>query len=156
MLFAVKCQTFIRIPTEDPVIKSMQSNGLTWCFSFNIGIKHGFSCINIHQVLREVLKTEARGHGFQHLPRDLLNIYALKNHVWSLLLHKNWKHSLHFALFLALFCFAFSLMSRKRNIHNYAHSRAGQYTSNGSKSVAPGWSYWKLHSGALIAHELPC
>ena len=29
----------------------------------------------------------------------------------SLLLHKNWKHLLHFALFLALFCFAFSPMS---------------------------------------------
>ena len=30
----------------------------------NIGIKHGFSCINIRQVLREVLKTEAGGRGF--------------------------------------------------------------------------------------------
>ena len=27
----------------------------------NIGIKHGFSCINIRQVPREVLKTEAGG-----------------------------------------------------------------------------------------------
>ena len=66
----------------------------------NIGIKHGFSCINI-----------------RHLPRDLANVYALKNHVRSLLLHKNWKHLLHFALFLALFCFAFSQMSRERNFH---------------------------------------
>ena len=33
-----------------------------------IGIKHGFSCINIRQVPREVLKTEAGGRGFQHLP----------------------------------------------------------------------------------------
>ena len=47
----------------------------------NIGIKHGFSCINIHQVPREVLKTEAEGRGFQHLPRDLANVNALKNHV---------------------------------------------------------------------------
>ena len=54
-----------------------------------IGIKHGFSCINIHQVPREVLKTEAGGRGFQHLPRDLVNVDALKNHVRSLLLHKN-------------------------------------------------------------------
>ena len=58
-------------------------------FSQNIGIKHGFSCINIHQVLWEVLKTEAEGHGFQHLPRDLANVNALINHVRSLLLHKN-------------------------------------------------------------------
>ena len=56
--------------------------------SNNIGIKHGFSCINIRQVPWEVLKTEAEGRDFQHLPRDLANINALKNHVRSLLLHK--------------------------------------------------------------------
>ena len=49
----------------------------------NIGIKHGFSCINIRQVPWEVLKTEDEGRGFQHLPRDLANVNALKNHVWS-------------------------------------------------------------------------
>ena len=54
-----------------------------------IGIKHGFSCINIRQVPWEVLKTEAEGRGFQHLPRDLANVNALKNPVRSLLLHKN-------------------------------------------------------------------
>ena len=56
---------------------------------FNIGIKHGFLCINIRQVPWEVLKTEAGGRGFQHLPRDLENVNALTNHVRSLLLHKN-------------------------------------------------------------------
>ena len=30
----------------------------------NIGIKHGFSCINIRHVPWEVLKTEAEGRGF--------------------------------------------------------------------------------------------
>ena len=84
---------------------------------FNIGIKHGFSCINIRQVPREVLKTEAGSHGFQHLPRDLANVNALRNHVGSLLLHKNGKHLLHFALFLALFCFTFTLVSHKCNFH---------------------------------------
>ena len=49
---------------------------------FNIGIKHGFSCINIRQVPREVLKTEAGGRGFQHLPRDLANVNELKNIFW--------------------------------------------------------------------------
>ena len=83
----------------------------------NIGIEHGFSCINIRQVPWEVLKTEAEGRGFQHLPRDLANVNALKKHVRSLLLLKNWKHLLHFALFLALFCFAFSPMSREWNFH---------------------------------------
>ena len=38
-----------------------------------IGIKYGFSCINIHQVPWEVC--------FQHLPRDLANVNALKKHV---------------------------------------------------------------------------
>ena len=76
-----------------------------------------FPCINIRQVPWEVLKTEAGGRGFQHLPRDLENVNALKKHVRSLLLHKNLKHLLHFVLFLALFCFAFSPMSRERNFH---------------------------------------
>ena len=88
-----------------------------WRNVHNIVIKHGFSCINIRQVPWEVLKTEAEGRGFQHLPRDLANVNALKNHVWSLLLHKNWKYLLHFALFLALFCFAFSLMLRECYFH---------------------------------------
>ena len=44
----------------------------------NIGIKHGVSCINIRQIPREVLKTEGGGRGFQHLPRDLANVDALK------------------------------------------------------------------------------
>ena len=39
-------------------------------------INNGFSCINIRQVPREVLKTEAGGRGFQHLPRDLANVNA--------------------------------------------------------------------------------
>ena len=55
----------------------------------NIGIKQGFSCINIRQVPREVLKTAAEGRGFQHLPKDLANVNALRKHVRSLLLHKN-------------------------------------------------------------------
>ena len=63
---------------------------------YSIGIKRSFSCINICQVPWEVLKTEARGRGFQHLPRDLVNVNALKNHARSLLLHKNWKHSHYF------------------------------------------------------------
>ena len=54
----------------------------------NIGIKHVFSFINIHQVPWEVLKTEAEGRGFQHLPKYLANVNALKKHVGSLLLHK--------------------------------------------------------------------
>ena len=54
------------------------------CIGINIGIKHGFPCINIRQVPREVLKTEAGGRGFQHLPRDLANVNALKKKTCSI------------------------------------------------------------------------
>ena len=37
-----------------------------------------FQCTNIRQVPWEVLKTEAEGCGFQHLPRDLANVNAWK------------------------------------------------------------------------------
>ena len=37
-----------------------------------------FESINIRQVTWEVLKTAAFGLGFQHLPRDLVNINAWK------------------------------------------------------------------------------
>ena len=66
---------------ETDEIKSTQflSNNGKVILSNNIGIKHGFSSINIRQVPWEVLKTEAEGRGFQHLPRDLANVNALKN-----------------------------------------------------------------------------
>ena len=47
----------------------------------NIGIKHGFPCINVCQVPREMLKTEAVGRGFQHLSRDLANVNVLEINV---------------------------------------------------------------------------
>ena len=34
---------------------------------------------DVCQVPREVLKTEADGRGFQHLPRDLANVNVLEN-----------------------------------------------------------------------------
>ena len=73
------------------IIRSTSEWMFPWSIkkNINIVIKHGFSCINIRQVPWEVLKTEAGGRGFQHLPRDLANVNALKNHVRTLLLHKN-------------------------------------------------------------------
>ena len=41
-------------------------------------MEHGFQCINICQVLWEVLKTMASGLGFQHIPRDLANVNVWK------------------------------------------------------------------------------
>ena len=43
-----------------------------------MGIKHGFPVGGVE------MKDE--GRGFQHIPRDLANVNALKNHVQSLLL----------------------------------------------------------------------
>ena len=48
----------------------------------------GFTCIKIRQVPRKVLKTEACGLGFQHLPRSLANVNDLKNYILSLLLQR--------------------------------------------------------------------
>ena len=99
----------------------------TW---YNIGCKHGFSCINIRQVPWEVLKTEAEGRGFQYLPRDLANVNALKNHVQSLLLHKKLKtfcfilrYILHYFVSPFHWCLANAIST------DYARSRALQYTS---------------------------
>ena len=78
----------------------------------NIGIKHGFSCINIRQVPWEVLKTEAEGRGFQHLARDLANANALENHVRSLLLHKKLKTFATFSVISC--CLLFRLFPRCR------------------------------------------
>ena len=73
-------QFIILSNNQDEIQKESQSYNI-------LGIKHGFSCINIRQVPGEVWKTEAGGRGFQHLPRDLANINALKNNVRTLLLH---------------------------------------------------------------------
>ena len=54
----------------------------------NIGIKHDFSRINVHQVRREMLKDEGESGGLHLLPRNLAIVDALKNNVWSLLMHK--------------------------------------------------------------------
>ena len=121
-----------------------------------IGIKHVFSCINIRQVPWEVLKTEASGFGFQHLPRDLANVH------WKTMFDRYYcikianicyilRYILHYFVSRFHWCLA-NLIST-----NYARSRAGQYTSrDGFKSVAPVWAYWKLRSCALTARELPC
>ena len=63
------------------LITSLTVDFLFFLFVFIIGIKHGIPCINVCQVPREMLKTEAVGRGFQHLPRDRANVNVLENHV---------------------------------------------------------------------------
>ena len=77
----MKCQSLFSVENKKNISKCHMLKILLRVLSANIGIKHGFSCINIRQVPWEVLKTEAGGRGFQHLPRDLANVNALKNHV---------------------------------------------------------------------------
>ena len=60
---------------------SLDTHGFKHTLNNNIEIKHGFPCINVCQVPREVLKTEAEGRDFQQLPRDLANVNALENNV---------------------------------------------------------------------------
>ena len=109
---------------------------------FIIGNKHGFSCINIRQVPREVLKTEAGGRGFQHLPKDLANVRALKNNVRSLLLHKTENICYISRYFVHYFVSPFHRCLANAISTDYARSRAGRYTCrNGSKYMAPVRSY---------------
>ena len=49
-------------------------------FYFNIGIKHGFSCINIRQVPREVLKTKAETENICYISRYFLRYFVLPFH----------------------------------------------------------------------------
>ena len=135
--------------------KEKNSNKTQW-HRYNIGIKHGFSCINIHQVPWEVLKIEAEGA-----------VFNTSQGTWRMLMHwkttfyrnyciKTEKHLLHFAFcvcvcvcvflgfffFFLFFFFHYFVSTFHRCLANvistdYARSRAGQYTSrNGSKSVA--------------------
>ena len=154
----MKCNTLFSCKKQIEEEKSMLSAALvTGTFKVNIGTKHGFSCINIRQVPWEMLRPEAEGRGFQHLPRT-----------WQMLMHWKTMFDCYYCIktenicyisryFLHYFVLPFHRCLTNVISTDYARSRAGQYTShNGSKSVAPVRSYWKLRSRALTARELPC
>ena len=108
---------------------------------YNIGIKHGFSCTNIRQVPWEVLKTETEDYGFQYLQRDLANVNALKNHVRSLLLHKNWNICNISRYFLHYFVSPFQRCLANVISTNYARSRTWQYTSRKAANLWPRYDH---------------
>ena len=114
----------------------------------NIGIKHGYSCINIRQVPREVLKTEASGlRMLMHWKNMFDRYYCIKTENICFILR----------YFLSYFVSPFHWCLMNAISTDYARSRAGNYTSrDGINSVAPVRSYWKLRSRALTARELPC
>ena len=47
---------------SEMTVLSIKSGG--WFIWANVGIKHGFPCINVCQVPREMLKTKELGRGF--------------------------------------------------------------------------------------------
>ena len=49
--------------------------------NYNIGIKHGFLCINICWALREMLKPEPERRGFQPLPSGRAYVNASEKRV---------------------------------------------------------------------------
>ena len=84
----------------------------------------------------------AEGRGFQHLPRDLANVNAVKYDVRSLLLHKTENICYISRYFLHYFVSPFHRCRANAISTDYARSGAGQYTSrDGSNSVAPVRAY---------------
>ena len=122
----------------------------TMSLTVNTRIKHdGYSCINIRQVTREVLKTEAGGlpgiwRMLMHWKTMTDRYYCIKTENICYIAH----YFLHYFVSPFHRCLANAIST------DYARSRAGQYTSrDGSNSVAPVRAYWKLRSRALIARE---
>ena len=110
-----------------------------------IGIKHGFSCINIRQVHERCWE-----------PRPKATVFNISQGTWWMLMHWKTMFDRYHCIKTEKIC-CISHYFLHYFVLDYALSRAGQYTSrNGSKSVAPIRSYWKLRSHALTARELPC
>ena len=102
-------------------------------------------------------KQAATGRGYQHLLRDLANVNALKTmfHRYYCIKTENICYISRY--FLHYFVSPFHRCLANEISTDYAPFRAGKYTSrNGSKTVAPVRSYWKLRSRALTVREFPC
>ena len=118
-------------------------------FLIIIGIKHGFSWINICQV-------------------PAAAVFNTSLWIWRMLMHWKTMFDCYYCIktenicyilryFLHYFVSPFHRCLANAISTDYARSRAVQYTShNGSQSVAPVRSYWKLCSHALTARELLC
>ena len=132
-------------------IVTMKSSNLT------VGIKHVFYAL-----------TFAKSRGKCWKPRPKSAVFNDSLGTWRTLMHSKTMFSRYYCIktenicyisryFLHYFVSPFNRCLANAISTDYAHSRAGQYSSlNGSKSVAPVRSYWKLRSRALTARELPC
>ena len=122
---------------------------------YNIGIKHGFSCINIRQVPREVLK-----------PRSEAPVFNTSLGTWQMFMHWKTMFYLYYCIKTEHICYISCYFSHYfvSPFHqclanaistDYACSRAGHYTSlDHSNFVAPVQAYWKFRSRALTMREL--
>ena len=123
----------------------------------NIGIKYDFSRV-----------TFARSHGRCWKPRPKAAVFNTSQGTWRMLMYWKTMFDRYYCIktenicyisryFLHYFVSPFHRCLANVISTDYARSKAGQYTSrNGSKSVAPVRTYWKLRSRALTARELPC
>ena len=105
--------------------------------------------------------TFARSRGRYWKPRPEAMVFNISQGTWWMLMHcknmfdryyciktENICYILHY--FLHYFVSPFHPYFAKAISADYAHSRAGEYTSrNGSKSVALVWSYWKLRKPCI-------
>ena len=127
----------VDVDVERPIFRQYQAklNLLGIWNHVNIGIKHGFSCINIRQVPWEVLKTDT-SHG-----------------TWQMLMHWKSMFSCYYCIktenicYISRYILHYFVSSFHRCLANaistdYARSGAGHYISHdGSNSMAQIQSY---------------
>ena len=136
---------------------SLSANSIIGYFKcMNIGIKHGFS----------LTFAWSRGRCWKHTPEAA--VFNTSQGTWRVLMHWKTMFDRYYCIKIENICyfsryfFHYFVSPFHRYLANvistdYAPSRAGQYTSrNGSKYMTPIWAYWKLHSRAITARELPC
>ena len=106
---------------------------------FNIGIKHGFSCINNRQVPREVLKTEAA-------------VFNTSLGTWRMLMYWKTMFDCYYCIktenicyisrnFFNYFVSPFHRCLANAISTNYARSRARQYTSRTAANLWPRYDH---------------
>ena len=91
-----------------------------------------FQCINIRQVPWEVLKTAAFGLGFQHLPRDLANVYAWKT---MFALYINHTYNVQSTLFIPTLDTMTKFINDNLNVMKYSLKR-WRLMRNYAKNIA--------------------
>ena len=94
-----------------------------------------------------MLKTEAEGRGFQHLPRDLANVNALKNHVRSLLLHKKLET---FATFRVISCII--LFRLFTDVARTLYARIMPVLGQGSTHLVTPWPRYEHIESCIAVH----